>query len=121
MLKKETLPTRQSDDKTLNLHIDFTSRNSTISVYQPSALVGLTFYLLQNQPSGSYDITLPSVYQPLANSDQFYIRFTPSAECTLQYDETYLKDLRDDSLDPLLHFQILRWGETSLMITIHDR
>lgn len=119
MIQKELL--KQSGlTNTLLLHISYSSRRSTINLYQTTAIPGIVLYGLNRESSGTYTVSLP-INLEASPLDEFSIRFSPANQVTLTYDSNYLADIRTDSTDTTLKFKILHAGETELAITMHDR
>lgn len=113
MLNKESLQSSASSTgESLKLHVSFSSRNTTLSLYQTKS--GLTVYGIKQQPAGEYDVTLP-LHQLLELHSTFRIRLFPSNQPTLTYDENYLSQT-----DNPLVFQVLQSGETDLQVVVHD-
>ena len=121
MLNKESLQSSAtSTAKSLLLHVSFSSRNTTLSLYQTKS--GLTVYGIRQQPAGEYDVKLPfqhPLLDPLPST--FWIRLSPSSQLTpmLTYDENYLA-LVNDTIASRREFQVLRSGETDLQVVVHD-
>lgn len=118
MLNKESLQSSAtSTAKSLLLHVSFSSRNTTLSLYQTKS--GVTFYGIKQQPAGEYDVKLP-LHPFLELYSTFLNRLTPSNQPTLTYDENYLSLVSDTTDNPIV-FQVLQSGETDLQVVVHDR
>lgn len=118
MLNKESLQSSAtSTDESLVLHVSFSSRNTTMSLYQTKS--GLTVYGIKQQPAGEYDVKLP-LPPFLELHSTFSIRLFPPNQPTLTYDENCLS-LVSDTMDNPIVFQVLQSGETDLQVVVHDR